>query len=153
MKNKASRSQSVFWCPLRRPGYQAAVRAVPRPLCVAIGRILDQRIGATGQRIESEPTLFIGRAKSLGKHPRVRVRLERRDHLHQHRSIANAGRVPNSEGVIPEPVAGILDRRAYLGRVSRSRIGHADQAHSGVEQASAAEDGAGSAARGLPRRR
>jgi hypothetical protein len=30
-----------------------------RRLCGVIGRILDRRIGAAGQRVESGPTLFI----------------------------------------------------------------------------------------------
>lgn len=68
-KSKGSRSQSVFRCLVRRRGYQAAVRAATRRLSDVTGRILDQRIGATGQRIESAPTLFIGRATSLAKQP------------------------------------------------------------------------------------
>ena len=67
VKKKRSRFQSVFRCLLPRLGYQAAVRTVTHRLCGVIWRILDQRIRATGQRIESEPKLFICRAKSLTK--------------------------------------------------------------------------------------
>lgn len=69
VKSKGSCSQSVFRGLVRRRGYQAAVRAAARRLSGVIGRILDQRTGATGQRIESAPTLFIARARSLAKQP------------------------------------------------------------------------------------
>ena len=58
-----------------------------------IGRILDQRIGATGQRIESAPTLFIGRATSLAKQPVREFGWNVEINSLNTRSITTAGRV------------------------------------------------------------